>query len=59
MDLESLDIVARAQSRLNVATFDADTEIVALTDYAAVYEMKGKRMRKRRVRASFVGAAAP
>lgn len=44
---------------MNVATFDADTEIVVLTDYAAVYEMKGKRMRKRRVRASFVGAAAP
>ena len=32
-------------SRLNIATFDGNKEIVVLTDYAAVYEMKGKRMR--------------
>ena len=33
------------QSKLNVATFDGESEIVVLTDYAAVYEMKGKTSR--------------
>ena len=33
------------QSRLNIATFNGESEIVVLTDYAAVYEMKGKQMR--------------
>ena len=32
-------------SRLNVATFDGDKEIIVLTDYAAVCEMKGKQLR--------------
>ena len=33
------------QSKLNIATFDGATEILVLTDYAAVYEMKGRTMR--------------
>jgi len=33
------------QSKLNMATFDGATEILILTDYAAVYEMKGKTSR--------------
>lgn len=33
------------QSKVNIATFDGRTEILVLTDYAAVYEMKGKSLR--------------
>lgn len=33
------------QSKVNMATFDAKTEILVLTDYAAVYEMKGRNLR--------------
>ena len=33
------------QSKVNIATFDGRTEILVLTDYAAVYEMKGKTSR--------------
>ena len=35
----------KQQSRLNIATFNGSEEIIVLTDYAAVYEMKGKKMR--------------
>ena len=33
------------QAKLHIATFDGNTEISILTDYAAVYEMKGKDLR--------------
>ena len=33
------------QAKLKIATFDPKKEIVILTDYAAVYEMKGKDLR--------------
>ena len=32
----------RWQYKLDISTFDASTEILVLTDFAAVYEMKGK-----------------